>query len=635
MPCRATNVTAAQLSDVNLLFSLFFSDIESRGACHMEVQVSGRQRRRPTGRFFLLALPLALMPATPASAQEAPPAGGAAPTREELEGQTARPPAPPPSQLQVEGGIERAPCALARPEYADIRFTPTEVLFEDLKGLSPADLRPAWEPFVGSEQPIAVVCEIRDRAATILRDAGYIASVEVPEQKIADGRVRFQVLMAKLVGIRVRGDAGRAERQIASYLEPLTGQEVFNRFTAERALLLASEIPGYSVRLALRSAGGARGEVIGEVTVLHTPFLADFNVQNYGSRELGRWGAMLRGQAFGLTGLGDRTTLSFYSTADFDEQQTLQLGHDFRLGNDGLAVAGQFTYSWTHPDIGESAFDIRARTMFAGLEADYPFLRTQSETLRGAAGFEIIDQDVEINDLAFTRDHLRVVFARLTADVVDPRFGQRRTRFDQPRWRVGGFVEARQGVDILGASERCGPGFGACGALPPSEPGADPTATVFRTAVTGEFRPVPLLTLAGNVRGQYANAPLLGFEQFSAGNYTVGRGYDPGSLRGDRGAGFQAELRYGSLVPRTRKSIAVEPFVFVDQAVAWREVAGGSDARSELTSVGGGVRASIGDQFRLDLTLAAPLDRLPGETDKRDPRLLLSFTSRLWPWSFR
>src|SRR3712207_8356815 len=43
------------------------------------------------------------------------------------------------------------------------------------------------------------------------------------------------------------------------------------------------------------------------------------------SKELGRWGGLLRGQLFGLTGLGDRTTLALFSTADFEEQQTVQL----------------------------------------------------------------------------------------------------------------------------------------------------------------------------------------------------------------------------------------------------------------------------------------------------------------------
>ena len=49
-------------------------------------------------------------------------------------------------------------------------------------------------------------------------------------------RLRLEALVA--------GILGRAERLIASYLDPLTRQDVFNRYQAERALLLASDLPG-------------------------------------------------------------------------------------------------------------------------------------------------------------------------------------------------------------------------------------------------------------------------------------------------------------------------------------------------------------------------------------------------------
>lgn len=582
---------------------------------------------------LLLALPFVL--ADPAAAQPVPPP----PTREEIERQTARPPSPPPSQLRVVGGIERAPCALAQAEYANIRFTPTEVVFEDLKGLSPADLRPAYAPFLGTEQPIALVCEIRDRAATILRDAGYIASVEVPEQRIADGRLRFQVLMAKLVAIRVRGDAGRAERKIASYLEPLTGQEVFNRFKAERALLLASDLPGYSVRLALRPAGAARGEVIGEVTVTHIPFVADANIQNLGSHELGRWGAMVRGQFFGLTGMGDRTTFSLYSTLDTSEQQTLQIGHDFRPGSNGLTIGGTFTYSWTNPDLGLANVDIEGRTLFANFEASYPLVRSQEQTVRAAMGFDFADQDVSFNGFDLTRDRLRVAYLRLTADRLDSGPGDRRYNLAEPRWHAGGFVELRQGVDIFGASPDCRPNPITCvtgGRIPPSRIAANPVATVFRAGVQGEFRPIRHVTFAGAARGQYSGSALLAFEEFSGGNYTIGRGYDPGTITGDQGVGLQGELRVGSLFPSRRDGIAIEPFLFVDHAIVWNEDRfGGAIPRQDLTSAGGGIRAAFGDRLRLDVTLAAPLDRIAAGIDRPDPRLLLSLSTRLWPWSFR
>ena len=54
----------------------------------------------------------------------------------------------------------------------------------------------------------------------------------------------------------------------------------------------------------------------------------------------------------------------------------------------------------------------------------------------------------------------------------------------------------------------------------------------------------------------------------------------------------------------------------------------------ELTSVGGGLRAAWGDRARLELILAFPLDRTTFQPD-RDPQLLVSFTTRLWPWSLR
>ncbi|WP_129793666.1 ShlB/FhaC/HecB family hemolysin secretion/activation protein [Sphingosinicella sp. CPCC 101087] len=604
----------------------------------------GSARRSPAdswrGRSFLHHWKLAaaggaILFCGAAEAQVVPPSA-TPPTREEVERPLPdrREPASP--RLTVEGGVERAPCALDRPEYRDVRFTLNDVQFDSLRGLPAEALRPAFAPFVGQEHPVSIICEIRDRAATILRDSGYVAAVEVPEQRIADGTVRFEVLMARLVGLRVRGDAGRAERLIAGYLEPLTEREVFNRHDAERALLLVGDLPGYDVRLSLRSAGGARGEVIGEVLVRHTPVLADFSIQNFGSTELGRWGGLLRGQFFGLTGLGDRTVVALFSTPDFHEQQTVQIAHDFRLGSQGLAIGGQITFAWANPELDDDAVDVESRTLFATLEASYPFVRRQDRTLRGALGLDLVDQDVEFNGLDLSRDRLRVAFARLDYDAVglsqDPRY-----RTGAPVWRLGASAELRQGLDILGASAPCGPALAAClvpGVVPPARLEGDPTATVLRGTLNGEYRPDPRFTIGIGARGQYSERPLFSFEEFAAGNFTIGRGYDPGTILGDSGLGLQAELRYGSLFPRGPDAFAFEPFLFADQSWVWNEDRLFAFDRQELTSVGGGLRAAWGNRLRLELLLAVPLDRTLFQPD-RDPRLLVSVTTRLWPWSSR
>lgn len=583
---------------------------------------------------FLLSAAGAILPAA-AWAQSPPPPQP--PTREEITRPELRPVAPPQSRLEVEGGVERAPCFLKNPEYSSIRFTLRNVEFEGLQGLTPEHLREGYASLVGQEQPVSVICEIRDRAATALRDAGYVASVEVPEQRIADGTVRFRVLMAKLVQVRVRGNANGAERTLAAYLNRLTKQPVFNRLEAERYLLLASDLPGYNVRLTLRPAGSAPGEVIGDVTVLHTPLFVDANVQNYGSHELGRWGGLLRAQMFGLTGLGDRTIVGFYTTSDFHEQQTLQLGHDFRLGSEGLTIAGNFVYAWARPDIGDGT-DIKSRTLFASAEISYPFIRRQSHSLRGSVGMDYVNQDVELDDIDLTRDRLRVAFARLAGDALSLDFSRRGYSLVEPRWRVSGLAEVRRGLDVFGATDSCGPAGADClgpGVVPPSRIEGDATATVFRANVYGEVRPIPRLTLSLGVRGQLASQPLLSFEEFSAGNFTVGRGYDPGTLLGDRGIGVQSEVRVGSLYPSSPRKVGLEGYGFFDYASVRNKDRLFVDDRSRhLSSVGAGARASF-NRFYLDAVVAVPLTHVGLLDKKPDPRFLISLTTRLWPWSVR
>jgi hemolysin activation/secretion protein len=579
-------------------------------------------------RILLLAFSASL--ASTANAQA--PAQPMPPTREEVTRSNDRAPTHA-TKLEVTGGFERAPCALDKPQFRALRFTFTRADFENLGDLSPTDLAPAYTGLIGTEQPISVVCEIRDRAATILRNAGYVAAVEVPEQTISDGAVRFRILMAHLTAVRVRGDAAGAERILQGYLRHLTEQRAFNRFEAERYLLLANDMPGYTVRLTLRPAGTAPGDVTGDVTVERTRGYADLNFQNGGSNELGRFGVLGRAQFYGLTGLADRTTVGLFSTADGKEERTVQIGHDFHLGAQGLMLGGLFTYAWAKPSISGANFD--ARTLLATVQADYPFMRSVARTLRGSVGLDFVDQDVRINSIDLTRDRVRVAFAKLSFDAISSDFSRGRSPLE-PKWRSASVVELRKGLDILGATDRCGPAVTDClgpGNVPPSRLEGISTAAIVRALLYNEYRPIPKLTFALGVRGQYAWRPLLSFEQFSVGNYTVGRGYDPGTLLSDRGWGTQAEVRFGTTVPKTVGKPAVETYVFWDHAkVDSLERLLVVNQPVELNSVGGGARISF-SRFALDAGIAVPLSRVGIPARKPDPRFLISLTTRVWPWS--
>jgi len=583
-----------------------------------------RKFTRFLGTALILALP------APVLAQGQPPAP---PTREDLT--VGRDEAPDRAgRLSVEGDIERGPCPLADPAFAGTRVTFSAVEFTGMPGIPASALDPAWRDLAGQEMPVAALCEVRDRAASILRGLGYLAAVQVPPQRIeAGGTVRMDVLAARLVEVQLRGDAGNSERLIAAHLEKLTTREWFNTREAERHLLLLEDLPGFDVRLVLRSAGRQPGEVVGDVVIVRRPFDMIAGAQNFGSRATGREGAFVALTANDLIGLGDRTTVSFYNTLDWDEQHILRVSHDLALGSGGLRLGSSVLIGRSRPDVGGAPF--QTDTFAAEAHISYPFIRRQAHTLVATGGFEVVDQELEFGSTLLSDDQLRVAFARIDHELIDEAsvggFGGFSAR--EPRWRSAMALELRQGIDGLGASNDCSP---VADCLAPNVPisnfAADPSSFVMRLQGSLEVRPVPFLTLAVAPLAQISDGPLLSYEQVSLGNYTIGRGFDPGIAIGDHAFGVAYEVRYGSLFPRSADAFAFEPFVFLDLAKAWVDDDVAAPDPHRVVSAGGGVRARWGDRVDLGLTVAVPLERAGFQADKGDVRVLATATVRLLPW---
>jgi len=543
--------------------------------------------------------------------------------------------------LTVDGDFERPPCALDRPEFANIRFTVQGAQFNGLERVPGLSLDAAFADYVGRELPVSVLCDIRAEANAILRSQGYLATVEIPEQSLADNIPDFNVVFGRLTAVRVRGEAGPSEKLVAGYLEKLTRQDVFNTNTAERYLLLADDLPGLDVRLSLRpAAGGAPGDLVGEIAVLRQKGMVDFNIQNLGSDAIGRFGGVLRGEIYDVTGLGDRTSVAVFSTLEFAEQQTVQIGHDFRVGSEGLRLGAQLTLSQTNPATGIAGFDVEAETVFASLFASYPLIRTRKHSLFADAGFDIVDQNVDVNDIALTRDRVRIAFARVAGEVLDQQSVLRAGGYTpfEPKFRLRYGLEVRQGLDILSASPDCRPNLLAClfaGSAPPSRIEADPTPLLLRINADIEYRPSPKLAFVLRNQAQVTGDALPAFEEIAAGSFSIGRGYDPGAVLGDSGILNALELRYGTLMPSSIDAVAFQPFVFTDLAHVWNEDPSRRPANPDrLWSAGGGLRLAWGKGVQSDFMVAVPLERPDLAPRRGDVRFLFTLTARLFPWRY-
>jgi len=555
------------------------------------------------------AVAASLVFASPAIAQTT------GPTREELE--LPKPAQQPNTQIEVDREATfRANCPFDN-----------SALTTDLQGVqfltpSGAEPAPALRQSLSrvsvptGTQPLKVVCDIRDAANEALRRDGWIATVQIPQQELA-GTLRLDVVSAKISELRITGNPGPYRDQLARQLEPLQALEPFNERDAERILLLANDIPGLSLRLTLAPAGGEPGEVIGNLAVEYTPYALFLNARNYNSKRIGRETIFGRFEYYGLTGAADITHIGAQTTLDFDEQQIVQGGHEFGVGASNIRVGGTFTYAWSKPDIAN--LDLSTDTMIANLETRYPLQRAVGSRADFALGLDVIDQRTDVTSITLTKDKIRTLYARANFAGYRGLGGTGVFTFDT-------FLELRQGLDIFG-STKFGPfGLAETGGVSASRPFGDSTAFVARGGADFSAKLGGIFGVRARGEGQWTHVPLLNYDEFSIGNLTIGRGYDPGANSGDRAIGGSFEL---SVTPFTRDSVGVELFGFYDVVQIENLDFGTPDPVRTLESVGGGFRFSLSDALRAEVTYAKPLDKALFTDPTRPPdRLLFSITTK-------
>lgn len=467
------------------------------------------------------------------------------------------------------------------------------------------------------EQPISVVCALRDRANAALRHAGWVASVQIPAQEITGGTLQLQVVTARIVEVRVRGSAGPYDSILRERIAQIQALDPLNEKKAERLLLLAGDIPGLEVQLSLRPAGTRQGEVIGELSLAFRRFAVIANVQNQNSRLTGRETGYARAEIYGLTGLSDVTYVGVSSTADFKEQRVVQAGHIMGLDRNGTTLGARFTYAWSHPDLG--ALDLRTNTLITGFDLARPLIRSLRANLRATGGFDYVDQRsvvrTEGGSVPLTLDKLRIGFIGIDGDY-------RTVRYDgATAFSIASSLQVRKGVDVFGSSD-----IGFANGRQTSRIDGNSRALVVRGTVDTVIGVGPIFSLAGQGQAQWTNDPLLNYEEFSVGNLTIGRGYDPGVSTGDRAVGGRGEVR--AELPLIT-GLGTQLFGFYDHVYLRNLDRNAIEPKRTYRSYGGGARFSLPGLLVLEVMYAHPLDRVLKLDEKRPPnRVLVSLTAQ-------
>jgi len=493
---------------------------------------------------------------------------------------------------------------------ADLKFTLKSVEFTGSQGINPNELSPAYRYRLGQTISLADVCEIRDHVAAQLFRLGILARVEIPVQTISDGHLQLEVTAAHIVSVEVKGDAGPAQAKVEDLIENLRGMTPFDIRRAQRYLFLVSDLPGIRVQAALKPAPGGPGSVDLIVTVSRKPVDAIVNVENYNSEALGSFGGLVRVDLNGFTAWGERTSLIGYTSFVPGEQYILQGVEEARLGSSGLVGRLSFSYGDSQPQGDLAGLRLDGQSYVASGALVYPLIRSRRQDVSLTGGLDYVYQLTTTNDGAsvLSHDHLSIFYFR-----VDGRQAWRGTGYFPPGQLSGG-IEFRQGANILGASQP-----GAASLL--SRTDGQPDSGLVRSDARLDLQWLRWFSTRVSFAGQFTDRVLLSYEDFTVGNLSIGRGYDPSALTGDRGVAGSLEARVGpfNAMPGAPKiklpdDINVSGFGFFDTAHV-QNLDSGSEDRT-VRSLGGGLTFQLASRLRLETTYAHPLDAVAPNISK-------------------
>ncbi|HVN01027.1 MAG TPA: POTRA domain-containing protein [Caulobacteraceae bacterium] len=534
--------------------------------------------------------------ATPAAAD--PPLAPNDPTR-------ALPPSPSQSApLDVHAGE-----VTGGPQDTTTRLVLRGVEFDGARTVPQDRLRAAWTPYADKPVSLADLRAIGRRAEQIYTRAGYpFVAVVLRVQQVKDGVVHYDVVEGHISDLTVLGSSRTARRQATAALSPLVDKSPLPLSAVEQAYQSAKNVPGLSVSGTLRR-GSQPGGMDLVVATQRQEWRSYANVNDLYADPVGPWGVLFGLDHFGNSQYGDELSGQIYTSVPFGRQVLARGSYAYRLNASGTTVTISGLWGHANPKSALSLLAIAQDVASIRLDVAQPLWDRPDAKFQVDLALEGSDQRTNVfSSIRLSDDRLR--------DLSFTFAGEKHT----PLGRLAISGEIRDDLDILGASHPGDPEL--------SRFGADPQATILRGGLEAETRTFEYLRIDVRLDSQWANHALTIPDQYSAGNLTVGRGYQPGSALGDRALAGSAELRIGPF-DVAQKKLQVEPFLFTDVVDLWN-IGPAAFGHRQLQSVGGGVRFHVNGKAHLDLMGAAPLVPALGLGDRTPaPTVLMNLTFTL------
>lgn len=559
-----------------------------------------------------LAVAVAGWPGAMASAQSASEVGRAI---DNLSRQRVQPlPLPP---IDYDFRIQNPERSAVPKAIDEIEFSVRSIRVIGAEHLPAAEVRAIFAPLEGR----TILLEELRKAAQQLEDRyrarGYfLTRVFVSPQQVKEGVLEVQVLEGYIGKAIVEGPNAPSRRHAEKMLAPVVDQHPARFLDLESRLLLLNDVPGLSATSLLR-----QGAVVGSsemlVTATRTPNAYRASFSNTASSTLGPntygLGATLS-QPLGRPGLLDIDISA--SGRKFEELRTLNTRYAMPIGDHGMILAVGALMAKAKPGGAAAGLGLRSRIASMNARLRTPLLRSRPNSVY----FDLV--------LTLNRSKTGIILASGLSPLVEDKSTVAETSltWQQAGWLNGATtvtVSAARGLEVLGANGRSAPR--------PSVVGFKPDFTklnyslqrtqIFTDRLSGQF----------NVQGQYSDDRLASGELASFGGPSIGRGYDPSVLAGERALGVAGEVEYALPFAVPGVIDGSKLYGFADWARATSlaiapttPTGSGTPKTNEyLSSFGFGVRTLVKSHLSIDMQFAQA-SRTVDATARRGPRFNVS-----------
>lgn len=419
--------------------------------------------------------------------------------------------------------------------------------------------------------------------------AGYIlARIVVPPQKLdKGGALRLVVVDGFVEGVDVKNVPASQQSVVAARMAALIGERHVTLAEIERRLLLASDVPGLTLRSTL-TRGATPGGALLVLDATHDAVTGSMGVDNHLPRSLGTFALNSSVAVNGAFGLGEQiygSASSGYNVGKaFDDASPLRVlggGVSLPIGADGFVINPEYVNSVTRPAPAAGLPPSVGYFQRFDLRASYPVIRTRAQTLTLQASWE------------WDEEHL--IPSGFTDDLYKDNYQVARLQAAEQLLFPWGATAQATAILSQGLTGRNGAQAATTG-VPLSQQGASPEFSKANLDLR-ILQPMPFdsqFALIGHAQWSFGK-PLFLAEQLSLDGADALSAFPSGTFSVDEGATLRGEFIHPVGLAIDGVAATIAPYLFgavgrgfVDEATAVEQ------SRIDAGSLGIGLRTGAG-----------------------------------------